>query len=310
MSVREAAELFAGWYPNPRPVDEVLAAVDLTEQASTRVRTLSGGQGRRLDVALALVGNPELLFLDEPTTGFDPGARRGAWEMIAGLAAAGTTILLTTHYMDEAQALADRVGGDARRRDRRDRPALRARRRRPAADPLRAARRRRRVAARVADRRHRPATGDRLVLEVDDPTPALHLLTGWAIERGVSLDRLEVARPSLEDVYLALTERLPVRRYLRQVSAEQRVYWRNGASAFFTFFLPILFLVFLGLFGRDRIVDGRPYADFFVPGVLGMAVVMTTFAGLAITLVIRRERGMLKRVRARRCRRSSTSARW
>ncbi len=88
-----------------------------------------------------------------------------------------------------------------------------------------------------------------------------------------------------------------MRRYVRQVSAEQRVYWRNGASAFFTFFLPILFLVFLGLFGRDRIVDGRPYADFFVPGMLGMAVVMTTFAGLAITLVIRRERGMLKRVR-------------
>ena len=88
-----------------------------------------------------------------------------------------------------------------------------------------------------------------------------------------------------------------LRRYLRQVTAEQRVYWRNGASAFFTFFLPILFLVFLGLFGRDRIVDGRPYADFFVPGMLGMAVVMTTFAGLAITLVIRRERGMLKRVR-------------
>jgi ABC-2 type transport system permease protein len=88
-----------------------------------------------------------------------------------------------------------------------------------------------------------------------------------------------------------------VRRYLRQVGAEQRVYWRNVPSAFFTFFLPILFLVFLGLFGRDRIVDGRPYADFFVPGMLGMAVVMTTFAGLAITLVIRRERGMLKRVR-------------
>ena len=209
MSVREAAELFAGWYPNPRSVADVLAAVDLTDQANARVRTLSGGQQRRLDVALALVGNPELLFLDEPTTGFDPGARRGAWEMIAGLAATGTTILLTTHYMDEAQALADRVavmrdgeivaigppaslGGGGR-------PQIRF------------------VLPEGADASLLSsltggtilATGDRLVLEVDDPTRALHLLTGWAVDRGISLDRLEVARPSLEDVYLALTAAAP-----------------------------------------------------------------------------------------------------
>ncbi len=156
MSVHEAAELFAGWYPNPRPVGEVLAAVDLADQAQTRVRTLSGGQRRRLDVALALVGNPELLFLDEPTTGFDPSARRGAWEMIAGLAAAGTTILLTTHYMDEAQSLADRVAvmrageivaiGPPASLGAGGRPQIR----------FVAARRRRGVAARIAGRRHHP----------------------------------------------------------------------------------------------------------------------------------------------------------
>src|SRR6478735_671943 len=205
MSVREAAELFAGWYPNPRPVAEVLAAVDLTDQASTRVRTLSGGQRRRLDVALALVGNPELLFLDEPTTGFDPGARRGAWEMIAGLAAAGTTILLTTHYMEEAQALAHRVavmrageivalgppdalGAGGRPQIRFTLPA--------GADPNELAQ----LAGGVVI-----GAGDRLVLEVDEPTGPLHRLTGWALERGTSLERLEVVRPSLEDVYLALT---------------------------------------------------------------------------------------------------------
>ena len=174
----------------------MLAAVGLDDQARPRVRTLSGGQRRRLDVALALVGDPELLFLDEPTTGFDPGARRGAWEMIAGLAAAGTTMLLTTHYMDEAQALADRVARDARRRDRRARPAVLARR--PAAG-RRSASCCRTAPTRRCSRRWRAApssrTGDRLVLEVDDPTPALHMLTGWALERGISLDRLEVARP-------------------------------------------------------------------------------------------------------------------
>jgi ABC-2 type transport system ATP-binding protein len=205
MSVREAAELFAGWYPNPRPVAEVLDAVDLGEQAATRVRLLSGGQRRRLDVALALVGNPELLFLDEPTTGFDPGARRGAWEMIAGLAETGTTILLTTHYMDEAQALAHRVavmrageivalgppatlGAGGRPQIRFELPGD--------ADPHELAL----LAGGVI-----VATGDRLVLEVDEPTEPVHRLTGWALQRGVPLERLEVVRPSLEDVYLALT---------------------------------------------------------------------------------------------------------
>jgi ABC-2 type transport system ATP-binding protein len=205
MSVREAADLFAGWYPNPRPVAEVLDAVDLGPQASTRVRLLSGGQRRRLDVALALVGNPELLFLDEPTTGFDPGARRGAWEMIAGLARSGTTILLTTHYMDEAQALAHRVAvmrageivalGPPSSLGEGGRPQIRFEL--PAGvDPT--------ELAQLADGVVIGA-GDRLVLEVDEPTGPLHRLTGWALERGTSLERLEVVRPSLEDVYLALT---------------------------------------------------------------------------------------------------------
>jgi ABC-2 type transport system ATP-binding protein len=205
MSVREAAELFAGWYPNPRPVAEVLAAVDLTDQASTRVRLLSGGQRRRLDVALALVGNPELLFLDEPTTGFDPGARRGAWDMIAGLARSGTTILLTTHYMDEAQALAHRVAvmrageivalGPPSSLGEGGRPQIRFALP-DGADPNELAQ----LAGGVVI-----GVGDRLVLEVDEPTEPLHRLTGWALERGTSLELLEVVRPSLEDVYLALT---------------------------------------------------------------------------------------------------------
>ena len=209
MSVHEAAKLFAGWYPNPRPVGEVLAAVDLADQAQTRVRTLSGGQRRRLDVALALVGNPEVLFLDEPTTGFDPSARRGAWEMIAGLAAAGTTILLTTHYMDEAQSLADRVAvmrageivamGPPASLGAGGRPQIRF----VVPDGAEAS-----LLASLAGGTIL-ATGERLVLEVDDPTRALHILTGWALDRGCTLDRLEVARPSLEDVYLALTAAAP-----------------------------------------------------------------------------------------------------
>jgi len=109
LTVAEMLRMHAGYYPHPRPVDEVLALVGLEEKAGSRVRTLSGGQRRRLDVGLALVGDPELLFLDEPTTGFDPTARRQAWSVIRDLCALGKTVLLTTHYMDEAQALADRI---------------------------------------------------------------------------------------------------------------------------------------------------------------------------------------------------------
>jgi ABC-2 type transport system ATP-binding protein len=208
MSPREVLRLFAGYYDAPRDVEEVLATVGLEDKAGALVRTLSGGQARRLDVALALVGNPQLIFLDEPTTGFDPGARRGAWEIVSALAAGGTTILLTTHYMDEAQSLADRVGvmragrlvaigppealtagADSTVEIRFDAPAG------VGAAEL----------ARIAGGELVVGDGERVAIAVGDPTAALHDLTGWALARGCSLERLEVLRPSLEDVYLALT---------------------------------------------------------------------------------------------------------
>jgi ABC-2 type transport system ATP-binding protein len=206
---REILSLFATYYPNPHTVDYVLNAVDLQEQSSRFVRTLSGGQVRRLDVALALIGRPKLIFLDEPTTGFDPNARREAWAMIASLAAGGTTVLLTTHYMEEAQTLAHRVAvirageivalGE---------PAalaagLKAEIRFAASDALDVTTIT--SAARAAARRD----GDRIVIAVDDPTRPLHELTGWAISQGIALDQLEVVRPRLEDVYLALTQQEP-----------------------------------------------------------------------------------------------------
>ncbi|MBA3302232.1 MAG: ABC transporter ATP-binding protein [Thermoleophilaceae bacterium] len=203
LTVRETVAQYAGYYPSPRPVTETVELVGLAEKVNERVGKLSGGQQRRLDVALALIGDPELVFLDEPTTGFDPGARRNAWHLIADLRELGKTIFLTTHYMDEAQALADRVaiiaGGEivaegkpgelgGREKGVEIRFAM------PpgtAADDLP-------LAARVED--------GRAAVEVDDPVESLNRLTGWALERGVDLPGLEVARPSLEDVYLELTD--------------------------------------------------------------------------------------------------------
>ena len=186
-TVRECVELFAGYYERPRDPSEVVRLVGLEEKAGARVKTLSGGQKRRLDLAVALVGDPELLFLDEPTTGFDPGARRVAWDTIRSLRALGKTILLTTHYIEEAQQLADRVAvlregriaalgtpgeliGDA--------PATEIRYRR---------------------------NGEVVVLQTEEPTRVLHELTAKALADGVELEGLEVRRPTLEEVYLALT---------------------------------------------------------------------------------------------------------
>ena len=205
LSVAETIELYRRLYPNPRPVNEIVEVVGLTQKSDTRVGKLSGGQQRRLDVAVALAGDPELLFLDEPTTGFDPAARRGAWEIIRNLRALGKTIFLTTHYMDEAQHLADEVAiiakgqivaqGPPGALGGRDTAATRLRFRIPdeagdLPDQLRAV-------ATIAD------GGVELV--TDDPTGTLHRLTGWALERGIQLDTLEVSRPSLEDVYLEIT---------------------------------------------------------------------------------------------------------
>jgi ABC-2 type transport system ATP-binding protein len=203
LTVAETIERYRGYYPRPLGLDEVIAVVGLAEVRDVRVTKLSGGQRRRLDVAIGLAGNPELLFLDEPTTGFDPSARRGAWDMIKSLRARGVTILLTTHYMDEAQALADEVAiivsgmivaegsPDTLRaigatnttisfRLPVDAPA-------PPSSP----------GAVHDDGRH--------VLSSERPTHTLHELTAWAIENGIELEDLRVMSPSLEDVYLELT---------------------------------------------------------------------------------------------------------
>jgi ABC-2 type transport system ATP-binding protein len=211
LTVRESVELFAGYYRAPRGVDETVSLVDLSQQADQRVGRLSGGQQRRLDVALALIGDPELLFLDEPTTGFDPSARRRAWEVIASLRDLGKTIFLTTHYMEEAQALADRV-------------AIIVRGEIVAEGPPGELSHRGDRAARISfhippdvDRGELPGTvmaavdGEGAVageihLRADDPTTLLNELTSWALERGIPLGGLEVRQPSLEDTYLELTE--------------------------------------------------------------------------------------------------------
>lgn len=209
LTVRECLDMYAGYYPRPLSAERVLSLTGLTEKASSRCDRLSGGQQRRLDVALALIGDPELIFLDEPTTGFDPTARRQAWDVVSGLRDLGKTVFLTTHFMDEAEALADRIivlsagrivaegtprdiGGRAAGSTTvtftlpdavaaGDLPVL------PGADAAPA------------------AHGRRVEARVTDPVPALHALTEWALEHGISLPDLTVSRPSLEDIYLQLT---------------------------------------------------------------------------------------------------------
>ncbi len=204
LTVRETIELYAGFYPSPRNVDEVIDLVGLGEKRRTRVKKLSGGQQRRLDVAIALAGDPELLFLDEPTTGFDPNARRNAWEIVRNLTTLGKTVWLTTHFMDEAQYLAQRVAVISRGRivaegppatlGGRDRMRTQVRFRLPDG---------RRPALELPDVTELPDGS--LRTRTDDPTRTLHDLTAWALERGLSYDVLEVTQPSLEDVYLELT---------------------------------------------------------------------------------------------------------
>jgi ABC-2 type transport system ATP-binding protein len=186
-TVRESVEQMAAYYPHPRDVLETIALVGLDEKADARANQLSGGQLRRLDLALALVGDPELIFLDEPTTGFDPAARRAAWQVIRSLRELGKTLLLTTHYLEEAQELADRVAIV------KDGVIVAA----GAPSDLSARSSSYRVSWVQDGRRHEVVT--------DDPTSLLHQLTGDALERGEQLEGLSVTRPSLEDVYLDLT---------------------------------------------------------------------------------------------------------
>jgi ABC-2 type transport system ATP-binding protein len=207
LTVREVLDLFGGYYPRPRATGEVIDLLGLSGKAGARIKTLSGGQQRRLDLALGLVGDPDLLFLDEPTTGFDPSARRRSWELIESLRDLGKTILLTTHYMDEAQNLADRVAilsagrivaaGTPDSLGGRDEGEAGIAFR-PAAGTS--------VTDLPADLPGQPVPREgRVELRTTEPTRALHVLTAWALARGEELDALTVTRPSLEDVYLRLT---------------------------------------------------------------------------------------------------------
>jgi ABC-2 type transport system ATP-binding protein len=188
LTVYETHVLFAGYYEHPRDVDEVIRLVGLDDKRQSRVRLLSGGQQRRLDLGIALVGDPDLLFLDEPTTGFDPAARRAAWEMIRALRSLGKTILLTTHYLDEAQQLADRVA------------VLRAGRIVTLGTPAELT-----GGSLEAEIRYR-RDGELVVLRTEEPTRVLHELTAQALAEGRELDGLEVRRPTLEEIYLALMD--------------------------------------------------------------------------------------------------------
>jgi ABC-2 type transport system ATP-binding protein len=210
LTVRECLELYAGYYRAPRPVGETLALVGLSEQADRRATALSGGQRRRLDVGLALIGDPELIFLDEPTTGFDPSARRAAWEVIAGLRDLGKTVFLTTHYMEEAERLADRIAviaageivargtpqtlGDRQLSSTRITFSAASGAAGAAGD----------LPPALAARAEQEPDG-RIALPSSSVAADLHALSGWALERGLELDQLEVRRPTLEDVYLDLT---------------------------------------------------------------------------------------------------------
>jgi ABC-2 type transport system ATP-binding protein len=206
LTVAETIELFRAYYPSPRPVDEIIEVVGLKEKRDTRVLKLSGGQQRRLDVAIALAGDPKLLFLDEPTTGFDPGARRNAWEVVKNLSSLGKTIFLTTHYMDEAQYLAREVAVIAAGQIVAQGPPGSLAGRDTAATTITFT-----APPGAADLPPTLAstatvTGGTIQVRTTDPTRALHELTGWALDRGVELDGLSVTRPSLEDVYLEITK--------------------------------------------------------------------------------------------------------
>jgi ABC-2 type transport system ATP-binding protein len=208
-TVREAVELYASAYRNPRPFDEVIGLVGLEHKADARIGSLSGGQRRRIDLALGIVGRPELLFLDEPTTGFDPSARRQSWSLIESLGADGTTIILTTHYLDEAEHLADRVGVLSRGRlIAEGTPQQLIEQSSPTTIRF--------LLPDGFDEGHLAQFATLLGADVhlagrlveagiDTPTAAVHRLTGWAIDHGIELESLSVTRVSLEDVYLTLT---------------------------------------------------------------------------------------------------------
>jgi len=188
LTVQEVHRAFAGYYEHARDVDEVIELVGLNEKRHSRVKQLSGGQKRRLDLGIALVGDPDLIFLDEPTTGFDPAARRAAWEMIRSLRSLGKTVLLTTHYLDEAEQLADRV---AVMRD---------------GEIVRIGTPRELTSAELQVEIRYRRNGEEVLVRTSEPTRVLHEITSGALARGEEIERLEVRRPTLEDVYLAVLD--------------------------------------------------------------------------------------------------------
>jgi ABC-2 type transport system ATP-binding protein len=208
LTVRELVELYAGYYPHPRPTAQTIDLVGLADKGDARTNQLSGGQLRRLDVALALIGDPELVFLDEPTTGLDPSARHHAWAVIANLRELGKTIFLTTHYMDEAQALADRVAiivaGQIVAQGTPDTLGGRDRARSNISFALPAGT----VVTDLPDQLQAIAQrhDGRVHIEAAEPAQVLHTLTEWALAHGAGLSDLTVGRPTLEDIYLRLTD--------------------------------------------------------------------------------------------------------
>ena len=315
LSVRECLELYAGYYRAPRSIDDTIALVGLTDKAGTLGTQLSGGQRRRLDVALALIGDPELIFLDEPTTGFDPSARRAAWAVIAGLRNLGKTILLTTHFMDEAEYLADRIavivagqivaGGTPRTLGGRDRRTAAIRFTLP--DPL---------AVRDLPTGLRPLAevdpNGTTVVRSESPLVHVQMLADWALGRGVDLPDLDVRRPTLEDVYLSLTDPNSAKDHqmnllgmaLHQFRYDLRAFLRNRQSQFFTLALPVLFLViFASVFGGNhdtvQVAGGRiDTSVYYVPGIIALGIIAASFINLVISVTAQREAGVLKRRRA------------
>ena len=326
LSVRQALTRNAGYYPNPRSVDEVLGLVGLAGKADDRVKSLSGGQQRRLDLGLGIVGNPSLLFLDEPTTGFDPSARRGAWEVVRALTGGGTTVVLTTHYMDEAEALADRVAvlnagrivaeGAPESLGGRDVGESTIRFRLPAG------------AASTLPVPAKVLNNGVYEVKTDREIEVLGALTSWALRENVDVVGLSVERLTLEDVYLRLTgfqsdtedsSTRPGTRdggseYFaslsrgsgdlklagRQVYYEQLNFWLNPIGAVFTVGFSVVFLVLVGSTAghqRSSAIGGGLLIGYYVPGFIAYGVMAACFNMLTINLVVRREMGLLKRVR-------------
>ncbi len=287
VKVHEAVAYWAGLYPHPRDVDEVIEIVGLTEKREALARTLSGGQARRLDLALALVGDPELVFLDEPTTGFDPAARRTAWGTVRRLQDLGKTVLLTTHYLDEAQALCDRVAIVKDGRILAEGP--------PAT--LGAAASRYRV---TLARRARRAPDARGARPHAAPAPAHQRRAGPGRGAARPVGHTSQPRGRLPRADRRGRRPGPRRRGARGMSAttlawrhfrlERKMFWRNPTAAFFSFVLPLIFLV---LFGA---ISDQENLKIIVPGIAGLSVMATTFNALANQMTFLRDAGVLKRM--------------